>query len=119
MKVALNEQAIAKLKEIREIAEKLVVACDQLIQILTPSQTPPVAPVPKPASSITDELQKKLEPALFNLLAITESQGMTIVKPKAFLGTDNFIKLAAAVRELGGEYVSAGKESHFKIIRKA
>jgi len=118
MKVALNEQAIAKLKEIREIAAKFVVACDQLIQILTPGQAPPVAPAPKPTFLIADELQKKLDPALFNLLTITESQGVTIVKPKAFLGTDNFIKLAAAVRELGGEYVSAGKESHFKVIRK-
>lgn len=116
--MALNEQAIAKLKEIRELAAKLTVACDQLVQAIAPSQTPPIAPAPRPTSFIANELQRKLDLALFNLLTITESQGVTIIKPKAFLGTENFMKLATVVRELGGEYVSAGKESHFKVVHK-
>lgn len=38
-----------------------------------------------------------------------------IVKPKQFLGSRQFGELAAIIKDMGGEYVSAGKESHFKI----
>ena len=40
------------------------------------------------------------------------------VSPKVFLGSENFGKVLSIVRELGGEYVSAGKNSHFKIPKK-
>jgi len=38
------------------------------------------------------------------------------IKPTTFLGSDNFSKLQAKIRELGGEYVSAGKQSHFRFF---
>lgn len=38
-----------------------------------------------------------------------------IVKTKQYLNTDDFEELRAVIRDFGGEYVSAGKESHFKI----
>lgn len=37
------------------------------------------------------------------------------IKPKQFLGSEKFAEIGAVVRELGGEYVSAGKESHFRV----
>jgi hypothetical protein len=37
------------------------------------------------------------------------------VKPRQFLGSDNFAKIASIVREMDGDYVSAGKQSHFRI----
>lgn len=37
-----------------------------------------------------------------------------IVKPKHYLGSE-FGELASIIRDLGGEYVSASKDSHFKI----
>jgi len=40
-----------------------------------------------------------------------------IVRTKKFLGAENFGKIASVVRGLGGEYVSQGKASHFKIPR--
>jgi len=40
------------------------------------------------------------------------------VKPKNYLGSEKFAEIGAVVRELGGEYVSQGKESHF-IVKKA
>jgi len=40
--------------------------------------------------------------------------GKTVkIKPKKFLGSDNFAKIASAVRNAGGEYISAGEASHF------
>jgi hypothetical protein len=40
------------------------------------------------------------------------------IKPKQFLGSDNFAKIASAVRGMGGEYISAGKDSHFRVPKK-
>lgn len=39
------------------------------------------------------------------------------IKPKNYLGSEKFAEIGAVVRELGGEYVSQGKESHF-IVKK-
>jgi len=68
------------------------------------------------------ESDKRLEPVkkafsqnLANLLVFEEKQNSVIIKPKQFLGSDNFAKIASIVRELKGEYVSAGKESYFRI----
>jgi hypothetical protein len=35
-----------------------------------------------------------------------------------FLGSENFAKIASAVRGMGGEYISAGKDSHFRVPKK-
>ena len=71
------------------------------------------------------ESDKKLEPIkkafpddLSNLLIFEEQENFVIIKPKEFLGSANFAKVGAIVRELKGEYVSAGKQSHFKIMKK-
>jgi len=45
-----------------------------------------------------------------------EAEGkFVIIKPRQFLGSDNFSKIASIVRGAGGEYISAGKQSHFKV----
>jgi hypothetical protein len=55
---------------------------------------------------------------LAGMLLFEESGSFVIVKPRRFLGSDNFAKIASIVRELGGEYVSAGRNSHFKVAKK-
>lgn len=52
---------------------------------------------------------------LENLLFFTEKDGKMIIKPRQFLGTENFTKIVSIVRGIGGTYVSAGKESHFEL----
>ena len=37
------------------------------------------------------------------------------ITPKNFLGSEKFAEIGAVVRELGGEYISQGKESHFRV----
>jgi hypothetical protein len=37
------------------------------------------------------------------------------VSPKQFLGSDNFARVLTIVHDLKGEYISAGKGSHFRI----
>jgi len=55
---------------------------------------------------------------LAELLTFEIKDDCAIVKPKQFLGSENFVTIAAIVRNLGGTYQSQGKESHFKIPKK-
>jgi hypothetical protein len=52
------------------------------------------------------------------LLDFKVEGGYVIAKPKKFLGSQNFAEIARIVRELGGEYISEGKNSRFKIPLK-
>ena len=48
-------------------------------------------------------------------LTFEEAFGFILVKPRAYLGSERFGKIAALVRDADGEYVSAGKDSHFRL----
>jgi len=48
-------------------------------------------------------------------LTFEESDKYIIIKPRQYLGSENFAKIASIVRSGGGEYISAGKESHFRV----
>ncbi|MCL2691004.1 MAG: hypothetical protein FWE56_01945 [Candidatus Bathyarchaeota archaeon] len=60
--------------------------------------------------SFPEDLEKKLD---------FEDKGEYItIKLKQFLGSDNFAKIASTARGMNGEYISAGKDSHFRIPKK-
>jgi hypothetical protein len=48
-------------------------------------------------------------------LSFSEEGNKIIIKPRAFLGSDTFAKIAATVRGMGGQYISAGQQSHFEL----
>ncbi len=52
---------------------------------------------------------------LEELLEFEEREEYIVIRPRRYLGSENFAKIASTVRGAGGEYVSAGKESHFRI----
>jgi hypothetical protein len=90
----------------------------------TASNTPPAqstAPLvmPPPATEQTPrvkEILAALEPVKDILIIDTESSAMFVmVKPSSFLGPENFAKVAQIIRSIGGQYVSAGKNTHFEI----
>lgn len=62
-----------------------------------------------------DDIRMSFTEDLENLLNFEEKPDYIVVKPKQFLGSENFAKIASAVRGMGGEYISAGKESHFRV----
>ena len=64
-----------------------------------------------------EEVKQAFSADLAGMLFFEESGKFVIVKPRRFLGSDNFAKIANIVRELGGEYISAGRNSHFKISK--
>lgn len=89
------------------IEEILWAARNKLYQLYGPIDYTSPASI---ATKFTEEQESKLS---------FESKGeYWIVKPKQFLGEQMFGEIAARVRTIGGEYISAGRDSHFR-VRKA
>jgi len=65
--------------------------------------------------SSVEDIRMSFPQELESLLSIEERNEYIIIKPRQFLGSENFAKVASAVRGMGGEYISAGKESHFRV----
>ena len=54
-----------------------------------------------------------------DLIDVVETETEYQIKPKQFLGAENFSNVALHVNELGGKYHSMGKDSHFSIPKTA
>ena len=87
--------------------------------------TQPTPQTPATVSHEIHEKEKTIEDVriaftedLEKLLSFEEKSDYIMVKPRQFLGSENFAKIASAVRGMGGEYISAGKESHFRVPKK-
>ena len=55
---------------------------------------------------------------LEELLEFKEYPEYVTIRGKQFLDRGDFTKVGAIVRSLGGEYISLGKQSHFKVPRQ-
>jgi hypothetical protein len=89
-------------------------------QITHPAQQaqPPAVREGSEKQRTVEEVRMSFPPDLESLLNIDERNEYIIIKPKQFLGSENFAKIASAVRGMGGEYISAGKDSHFRVSKK-
>ena len=87
---------------------------------LSLSQSASVAGAPHAVerSKALEDVKAMFSDDLESLLSFEEKDEYVVIKPRQFLGSDNFSKIASAVRQAGGEYVSAGKASHFKVPKK-
>ena len=54
---------------------------------------------------------------LEELLTFEEVGEYIVIKPRQFLGSDKFAKVASIIKQNGGEYISAGKQSRFQVKR--
>jgi len=77
-----------------------------------------VSSVPKEGTRSVEGVRESFSSDLKEMLIFEEAGNYIVIKTRRFLGSDNFSKIASIVRSLGGEYISAGKESHFKVPRK-
>ncbi|MBT0160714.1 hypothetical protein G4O51_12110 [Candidatus Bathyarchaeota archaeon A05DMB-2] len=128
----------------KEKLEKLIERADELLMVLSKisedlrslsasmksiaiSQITHPTPL-TPAAAVSHETHEKKKTVedirmafpedLENLLSFEEKGEYIIIKPKQFLGSENFAKIASAVRGMGGEYISAGRDSHFRVSNK-
>ena len=69
----------------------------------------------KTAEADIEAVKSKIPPELVDLLAFYQEGDYINIKPRQFLGSENFSRIAKIVRESGGEYVSAGRDSRFRI----
>lgn len=81
---------------------------------LPPSTLPPMPHAPEKSKAMED-IKMMFPEDLENLLGFEEKDEYIIIKPRQFLGSENFAKIASAIRGMGGDYVSAGKASHFRV----
>jgi hypothetical protein len=139
------DQTIEKIDELlavlKDISEDLKKTSDSLkslavSQITTKPSTPVVSPRPSAPSPATrapatasapspalksqsvEDIRMIFPEELDNMLAFEDKGEYVMIKPKQFLGSENFAKIASTVRGIGGEYISAGRDSHFRVYKK-
>lgn len=116
------------MEDLRQVSSSLKsLAVEQTTRPLTAS---PPMPLPQATQSVagapraldrskeTEDIRMLFPEDLENMLGFEEKDEYVIIKPRQFLGSDNFSKIASIIRGVGGEYVSAGKASHFRVLKK-
>ena len=105
---------------LREVSEDLTDISKQLkaTGIVAPAPVPaapsPPAALMRNAAEVRSVFPKELESMLF----FEDTGKYIVIKPRQYLGSENFAKIASLVRGEGGEYISAGKESHFRVPKE-
>ncbi|MCW4022007.1 MAG: hypothetical protein NWF02_02450 [Candidatus Bathyarchaeota archaeon] len=110
-------------KDLAEVSKSLKSATGTTTSTTAAPKTPTTAPttltsVASGQKLDINQVKQAFTPELAGMLLFEETGNLIIVKPRRFLGSDNFAKIAQVVREIGGEYVSAGRNSHFKVAKK-
>lgn len=83
-----------------------------------PVGVPQVSIKPAEKKRTIKDVKQAFSSELEGMLTFEEKGRLIIVRPRRFLGSDNFAKIASIIRNLGGEYISAGKKSHFEVPRE-
>ncbi len=104
-------------EDLRTVAASIKsIAVSQITQPAT--QTPATVSHEIHEKKTIEDIRIAFPEDLEKLLSFEEKSDYIVVKPRQFLGSENFAKIASAVRGMGGEYISAGKESHFRVPKK-
>lgn len=129
----LLEQIRDAIKESSTATNNNSVAINNLVstifmkgQVIEPPQRPmpkpaipqPLIAEPLPQKTANDPIAKveaMFDAEIANMLEFKVDKDTIVIKPRMFLGSDIFAKVASVVRGANGEYVSAGKGSHFKV----
>jgi len=101
-------------KDLREVSEKLKAVALPAARAAQPAQA---APPPKELN--VEEVASAFPEDLRRLLKFEDKGEFITIRPTGFLGSENFAKIADLVRgRLNGDYVSAGKDSHFRVPKR-
>ena len=115
----LSQRIDQLLNVLNIISRDLAEISKSLKAVSTPAVTPPAAAAaPTGRMRTIEDVRVLFSSDLEEMLTFEETGNYIVIKPRRFLGSDNFAKIASIVRGVGGEYISAGKESHFKVPRE-
>ena len=112
----LLEDILSALKQLHEDNQAKL----EIMSKYTATAKSAVAKPSKPQSDkrTIDDVRKAFPQDLAGMITFEESGNNIIIKPRHYLGSDYFARIAAIIRDqLGGQYISAGRDSHFKVPR--
>ena len=117
------ERLLERIDEIllvlKGISDDLRVVSASLKSMAVSQITHPLTQTSAPVSRESlQDIRMSFPEDLDNLLNFEEKTDYIMIKPRQFLGSENFAKIASTVRGMGGEYISAGKDSHFRVPKK-
>jgi seryl-tRNA synthetase len=125
MSEAKTEDILKRLSEVLDVLNKIsedLQDISESLKTVSPPSTPTAAPsappavsTPKPVGKRIEDIQMMFTKELEAMLIFEDKEDFIKVTPRQYLGSENFAKIASTVREAGGEYISAGKNSHFRI----
>lgn len=84
---------------------------DQQRQKDKPKPQEPLKEPSQPSRNIADAFPEDIRKKLY----FKNEGSFWDIAPLEFLGSDNFAKVSSIIRGLKGEYISAGKNSHFRV----
>jgi hypothetical protein len=118
-----REQVLNRINELLDVLKAISQDLADVARSLKEVKVPPAEVVPAPPPSevkkrSTDDVRTLFPKDLEDMLLFEEKEEYIVIKPRQYLGSENFAKIASIVRDQGGEYISAGKESHFRIPRE-
>jgi hypothetical protein len=112
------EQLLERIDELLNVLNMVSRDLADISKELKIVEGPEGAPTPTGEVRTAEDVRVLFPKELEEMLAFEESGEYLVVKPRQFLGSENFAKIASILRDAGGEYISAGKESHFRLPKE-
>ena len=113
-----TEELLERIDELLNVLKMVSRDLTDISKELKALGVPEAAPTPTEGMRTTEDIRVLFPRDLEEMLTFEESGKYIVVKPRQYLGSENFAKIASIIREAGGEYISAGKESHFRVPRE-
>jgi len=112
------EELLERIEELLNVLKLVSRDLSDISKELKAVGVPEAVPTPPEGLRTTEDVRVLFPKDLGEMLTFEESGEYIVVKPRQFLGSENFAKIASIIREAGGEYISAGKASHFRVPRE-
>ena len=111
-----QEELLRRIDELLSVLNMISRDLTDITKTLRETGVPAPTPAVAPAEAQTIEsVQKWFPKNLEEMLTFEDLGDHIMIKPRQYLGSENFAKIASIVRDNGGEYISAGKDSHFRV----
>jgi len=112
-------------EDIQGAKDMLEYTIDQWLPPPKPIATPTPTPAPKPSgqpakpTATMDKVTSAFPKDLAGMLYFEDAGDYIAIKPRQYLGSEIFIKVANIVKDqLQGEYMSLGKNSYFRVFKE-
>lgn len=111
-----GEELLRRIDELLSVLNMISRDLTDITKQLREVSAPAVAPAEK--TRTVENVRELFPKDLEEMLTFEETGNYIVIKPRQYLGSENFAKIASIVRDAGGEYISAGKESHFRVLKE-